>query len=252
MLPFLHMLIISNWKAYVETKEKAKALYACAQKLSKGSKHELVLAVPAPYIGMLAPGTAGVSVGAQDVSSTTGGATTGEVTAGLLKELGATHVIIGHSERRGLGETEETIFAKTQHTLAHGLTPVLCIGERERDGDAGYLKILRAELGSVFDALTQKERMEVVIAYEPVWAIGKSAADAIGAEDLREMVSYIRKVLGDYLPGKAPQKIKILYGGSTEAVNAPVLSKDTGIDGFLVGHASTDVVSYTQLIKALP
>lgn len=245
------MLIISNWKAYVETRERARALYACAQKLSKGGKHELVLAVPAPYIGMFAPGTGSVSVGAQDVSSTTGGATTGEVTAGLLKELGATHVIVGHSERRTLGETDETILAKAQHALAHGLTPVLCIGERERDEDAEYLKVLRTELAAVFATLTQKERMEVVIAYEPIWAIGKSAADAITAEDLREMIAYIRKVLGDYLPGKAPQKIKILYGGSAEAANALVLSADTGIDGFLVGHASTDTVSYTLLVKAL-
>jgi triosephosphate isomerase len=93
--------------------------------------------------------------------------------------------------------------------------------------------------------------MEVVVAYEPLWAIGKSAREAITAEDLREMVAYIRKVLGDYLPGKAPQKVKILYGGSIEAANAPNLSTDTGIDGFRVGHASTDVVSYTLLVKAL-
>ncbi len=251
MLPFLHMLIISNWKAYVETKEKAKALYSCAQKLAKGGTHELVLAVPAPYIGLLAGGTQNVHIGAQDISVTLGGAVTGEVTAGLVSDLGATHVLVGHSERRAMGETNETIFAKVQHTLAHGLTPVLCIGESERDEDAGYLKVIRAELASVFSELTQKERMEVVVAYEPLWAIGKSAREAITAEDLREIVAYIRKVLGDYLPGKAPQKVKILYGGSIEAANAPNLSTDTGIDGFLVGHASTDVVSYTLLVKAL-
>jgi triosephosphate isomerase len=245
------MLIISNWKAYVETKEKAKALYASALKLAKGGKHELVLTMPAPYIGVLAPASGGVSIGAQDVSSTIGGATTGEITAGLIAELGATYVLVGHSERRAMGETDETVLEKTKHALAHGLIPVLCVGERERDEDATYLKVIRAEIASVYANLTQKERMAVVIAYEPIWAIGKTASEAITAADLREMVSYIRKVLGDYLPGKAPQKTKILYGGSIEAANAPSLSIDTGIDGFLVGHASTDAVSYGQLVKSL-
>lgn len=243
------MLIISNWKAYVEKKEKAKALYACAQKIAKGGAHELVLCVPAPYIGVLAGGA--VAIGAQDISSTLGGATTGEVTAGVVAELGATHVIVGHSERRTMGETEETVLEKTRHALAQGLIPVLCVGERERDEDATYLKVIRSELASVYSELTQKERMVVAVAYEPIWAIGKTASEAITAEDLREMVSYIRKVLGEYLPGKASQKVRVLYGGSIEAANAPSLSTDTGIDGFLVGHASTDVVSYTDLVKSL-
>ncbi|MBP7741142.1 MAG: triosephosphate isomerase [Candidatus Pacebacteria bacterium] len=245
------MLIISNWKAYVESKEKAKTLFLTAQKLAKGSIHDLVLTVPAPYIGMLANGKSLVALGAQDISGTLGGATTGEVTAGVLSDLGATYVLIGHSERRAMGETDALLLEKTQHALAHGLTPVLCVGERERDEDAKYLKIIRAEIADIFGPLTQKERMEMVIAYEPIWAIGKTAAEAITKDDLREMIAYIRKVLGDYLPGKAASRTKILYGGSAEAANAPILADDTGIDGFLVGHASADVANYTALIKAL-
>lgn len=251
VLPFLHMLIVSNWKAYVESKEKAKALYLAAQKLAKGSTHDLVLTVPAPYIGMLSSDKSLVALGAQDVSDTLGGATTGEITAGVIADLGATYVLIGHSERRAMGETDELLLEKTRHALAHGLTPILCVGERERDEDARYLKVIRAEIADIFGALTQKERMEIVIAYEPIWAIGKTAAEAITKDDLREMIAYIRKVLGDYLPGKAGSRIKILYGGSAEAANAQNLADDTGIDGFLVGHASADVANYTALIKAL-
>ena len=140
---------------------------------------------------------------------------------------------------------------KSTCALAHGLTPILCVGERERDEDAQYLKVIWSELSAVFDALTQKERMELVVAYEPLWAIGKTADEAITTDDLREMVSYIRKVLGDFVPGKASAKIRVLYGGSAEAVNAPLLANDTGIDGFLVGHASVDPVSYSALLKAL-
>ncbi len=245
------MLIISNWKAYVESKVRAKELHTAAQKLARGGVHELVLMVPAPYIGLLATGKGSVAIGAEDISETLGGATTGEVTAGVVADLGATYALVGHSERRAMGETDEQIFTKVQHALAHGLTPVLCVGERTRDEDATYLKVIRAELAAVFAGLTQKERMEVVVAYEPIWAIGKSANEAITTDDLREMVSYIRKVLGDYLPGKAAQKTRILYGGSAEAANAPMLAKDSGIDGFLVGHASVDVGSYTALVKAL-
>lgn len=245
------MLIVSNWKAYVESMTTAKALYAAAAKLAKGRKHEIVLAVPAPYLGLLSGLKSSVALAAQDISATLGGATTGEVTAGLVQNLGAAYVLVGHSERRAMGETNEVVLEKLKHALAHGLTPILCVGEHERDADAQYLKEIRLELSSVFDGLTQKERMTVVIAYEPIWAIGKTASEAITKEDLREMVSYIRKVLGDYLPGKAPGKTRVLYGGSAEATNAPVLALDTGIDGFLVGHASSDVATYSALVKAL-
>lgn len=244
------MLIVSNWKAYVESKDKAKGLAATAVKLAKGKKHDLVLCVPAPYLGLLS-GVSGVALGAQDVSATLGGAATGEVTAGAVASLGATYVIVGHSERRALGEADAVILEKTRHALAHGLTPILCVGERERDEDAQYLKTVRSELSSIFDSLTQKERMEIVVAYEPLWAIGKTADEAITNEDLREMVSYIRKVLGDFVPGKAASRIRVLYGGSAEAANAPTLATDSGIDGFLVGHASADPVSYGALVKAL-
>jgi len=245
------MLIVSNWKAYVEKLDKAEVLVASAKKLSVASSHELILAVPAPFIGILAKNKGTVALAAQDVSVTLGGATTGEITAGALKGAGASYVIVGHSERRAMGETDETVLEKVRHVLAHGMTPIVCVGETERDEDAHYLKVVRAELTSLFGTLSLKESKEVIIAYEPVWAIGKSAAEAITNEDLREMVFYIRKVIGEHLPGKVSQSIRVLYGGSTEAANAPILSTDTAIDGFLVGHASAEVDSYTALIKAL-
>lgn len=243
-------MIVSNWKAYVESKETAKQLLTTARKLAKGS-HELVLCVPAPYIGYLADARTDVALGAQDISLTLGGATTGEVLAGAVADLGASYVIVGHSERRAMGETDAVVLEKARHALAHGMTPILCVGERERDADAQYLKFIRAEIATVFEALSQKEQMQVVVAYEPIWAIGKTAAEAITQSDLTEMVAYIRKVIGEYLPGKAPGRTKVLYGGSVDASDALVLASGTGIDGFLVGHASASVETYTALIKAL-
>jgi len=244
------MLIVANWKAYVETRDKAKKLFAAAKR--QKSKVSIVLAMPHPYIGMCVGGPkTKVQLAAQDVSASTTGAATGEVTASLLSELGATYVIVGHSERRAMGETDELILEKVKRALAHKLTPILCIGEAERDMDAHYLGHIRAQLAAVFSHLSQKERLSMVVAYEPIWAIGKTAADSIQPIDLEEMMLYIRKVLGDYLPGRSAQKVRVLYGGSTEAGNIRALAGGSGVDGFLVGHASADVSSFTALVKAV-
>ncbi len=246
------MLIVGNWKAYVTKTEKAKQLFAGAKRLSTQSGIELALAVPAPYIGVLAPGNRSkVAIAAQDLSLSTGGATTGEVPAVLLREMGVSYVIVGHSERRAMGETNEVILQKAQHALANKITPVICIGESERDMDGEYLKFIRAQIAAVYQPLSSKERLQVVFAYEPIWAIGKAAAQAITAHDLTEMMLYIRKVLADYLPGKAASKIRLLYGGSVEPGNIRSLAEGTGVDGFLPGRASTDVATFAALVKAL-
>ncbi|MDB5189659.1 MAG: triosephosphate isomerase [Parcubacteria group bacterium] len=246
------MLIVANWKAYVETMEKAKRLLSVAKRLSMAGHHEIVIAPSAPHLGYLAGGNrTSVEFAAQDVSQTLGGAATGEVTAGLLADLGVSYVIVGHSERRAAGETDAIVLEKTRHALAHGLIPILCIGERERDAEAAYITHLRTQLSSVLSVLSQKERMRMVIAYEPIWAIGKSAAESITSADLTEMVLYIRKILGEFLPGKGNLKVRILYGGSVESANARTLAASSGIDGFLIGHASVDAASFGAIAKAV-
>ncbi|KND51283.1 MAG: triose-phosphate isomerase [Parcubacteria bacterium C7867-001] len=245
------MLIIGNWKAYVDSKEDAKKLAAASKRAASGRKHKIVVAPPYPYLGMLKPERPSFLLAAQDVSPTTAGAATGEVSAATLRDLGASYVIVGHSERRAMGETDAVILTKVQRALANGLTPILCIGERARDHEAKYLAFLRSQIDAVFSKLLPKERTNVVIAYEPIWAIGKSALDAIAPNDLTEMVLYIRKVLGAYLPGKTALKTPILYGGSAEPDNARQLASGTGIDGFLVGHASADSKTFAALVKVL-
>lgn len=246
------MLIVANWKAYVEDAKKAKALFTLSKKLSTELKQEIVLAPSAPLLGLLAEGNKSkVKFAAQNISVSTGGATTGEDTAKLVSALGATYTIVGHSERRALGETDDTVSEKVRHALAHGLTPILCVGEHERDAGAEYLAFVRAQISATMAPLSAKERLQVVIAYEPIWAIGKSALEAIQPHDLAEMVLYIRKVLGDFLPGKAPAKSRILYGGSVEPQNARDLAGSSHIDGLLVGHASVDPQTFTALVKAV-
>lgn len=246
------MLIVANWKAYVESRAKAKGLFQAAKRLSSKlprSISQVVIAPPAPYLGLLAAGNKSkVKFAAQDLSNTTGGAHTGEVTAAALRELGVSYVLVGHSERRAAGETDVTVASKAAHALAHGITPILCIGEAARDPDATYLKGLRAQIDAVYATLTPAERTQVVIAYEPLWAIGKSAADAITPSDLAEMVLYLRKLLSAYVPAG---KSKILYGGSVEPGNIRALAGGSGVDGFLIGHASADAASFTALVRAV-
>jgi triosephosphate isomerase len=247
------MLIVGNWKAYVESKVKAKALHAGAKRLGAKGAHEIAIAPAAPYVGLLASASAKepAALAAQDVSVTVGGAETGEVAAGVLADLGVRYVIVGHSERRARGETDEIVTEKARHVLAHGMTPIVCVGETARDEEAQYLKHVRRQVSAVFTALSPKERLATVIAYEPIWAIGKTGAEAITPADLAEMVLYIRKVLGDFMPGRANQKVHILYGGSVGAENARLLAEGSDIDGFLVGRASTDVAAFSALVKAV-
>ena len=245
------MLIVANWKAYVETGEKAKKLFALAKRLASASRAAIVLAPAAVQLGLLAPkNRSRVAFAAQDVSATLGGAETGELTAATLADIGATYAIVGHSERRALGETDTVISQKLQHALAHGLTPILCVGEKERDAASAYLAFVRGEITTALEPLSPRDRARVIVAYEPLWAIGKTASDAIAAHDLAEMVLYIRKVLAELLPGKG-SSTTVLYGGSVEPENIRDLAGGAAVDGFLIGHASVDPASFAALVKAL-
>ncbi len=246
------MLIVANWKAYVEESARAKNLFAESKKLAKISDATIVLAPPAPLLGALAAhNKSPVAFAAQDISATTGGAKTGEVTASAYAAAGATYVLIGHSERRAAGDTNATVALKLVHALAHGLTPILCVGEQSRDGEGRYLAVVREELTTAIKPLAQKERMKVIVAYEPIWAIGKDAKSAIGPNELAEMVLYIRKVLSELLVGKSSARSLVLYGGSVEPDNVRDLAASSGIDGFLIGHSSVDAHEFSLLVKRL-
>lgn len=246
------MLIVANWKAYVEDLAKAKKLFLVSKKLAKGSGHEIVLAPPAPLLGSLsASNKSSVAFSAQDVSVTTGGALTGEATAAAYVAAGASYTIVGHSERRALGDTDTAIAEKLSRALAHDLIPILCIGERERDTDGRYLSFLREQLTNALASVPPKERSKIIVAYEPIWAINKTAALSISVDDLAEMVLYIRKVLAELLPGKSSSRAKVIYGGSVEPGNVRALAAGTSVDGFLIGHDSVDPEMFAGLVKQL-
>jgi triosephosphate isomerase len=169
----------------------------------------------------------------------------------MYATVGATYAIIGHSERRAQGDINETVALKLAHALASDLTPILCVGEQERDREGRYLAFIREEITTALVALTAKERTRIIIAYEPLWAIGKTVENAIAPTDLAEMVLYIRKVLAELLPGKNSMRAIVLYGGSVEPGNIRPLAASSGIDGVLIGHASVDGQQFTELVRRL-
>ncbi|HQT82953.1 MAG TPA: triose-phosphate isomerase, partial [Candidatus Paceibacterota bacterium] len=206
----------------------AKKLVALSKRLAGTSGLTIVLAPPAPLLGAFsASNTSKVAFAAQDISLTTGGAKTGEATAGAYAAAGVTYAIIGHSERRAAGDTDAIVAEKLARALAHELTPILCIGEHERDGEGKYLAFIREELTSALAPLSPKERAHVIVAYEPLWAIGKAASFAILPHDLDEMTLYIRKVLAELMPGKNSAHSRVLYGGSVEPDNIRALAAGT-------------------------
>lgn len=246
------MLIVANWKAYVEELEKAKKLFAVSKRLARKTKNTIVLAPPAPFFGALAlRNKSKVAFAAQDVSVTTGGAKTGEATARAYAGAGATYAIVGHSERRTSGDTDAIVAEKLVRALAYKLAPILCIGEHERDGEGRYLGAVREEITTALAPLSPKERTKVIVAYEPLWAIGKTAEDAIRPNDLAEMTLYIRKVLAELLPGKSSTRSLVLYGGSVEPSGIRDLAVNSSVDGFLIGHASIEPETFALLVKQL-
>jgi triosephosphate isomerase len=245
------MIIVANWKAYIEDLKKAKKLVATAKRLSREGVG-IVLAPPAPLLSVLsAKNRSKVAFAAQDVSVTTGGARTGETTASAYAAAGASYAIVGHSERRAAGDTDALIAEKLVRALAQDLTPILCIGELERDDDGRYLSYIREQITVALAPLSPKERARVIVAYEPLWAIGKPAAFAISSNDLAEMTLYIRKVLAELLPGKSSARSLVLYGGAVEPSIIRDLAASSGVDGFLVGHASVDPDAFPLLIREL-
>ncbi len=246
-------ILIANWKNHPSSLAEARALLG---QLSKNrrlyKKLSLFIAPPFTYFESVSErlGNFG-QLASQNISSLPPGNYTGQVTPDILKSFGVRLAIIGHSERRGFGETSEHVAKKVKTALRSGIVPLVCIGEKVRDADGEHFEFLREELKSSLASLSRQAAAKVAIAYEPVWAIGKSAKDALGATELAESVVFIRKVLTDMFGRTTAERIPILYGGSVEPNNAGRLFGETGIRGFLVGHTSLNAKSFKVIVESL-
>jgi len=238
---------------YVAAAEAAKTYAKSLRlKMRELSHDEVRLAPPFPLLSSVAQALAksSIAVGAQALSQFPTGAHTGEVSAPMLKSAGATFSIIGHSERRAMGETNDAVRAQVLEASSLGLGIVLCVGERERHEGGEHFTFIKDQLTSALSGLAKKSVSKLVIAYEPVWAIGKHAGDAMPSHEIHETVIFIRKTLTGILEPDAAKKVPILYGGSVEESNAPEILKDGGVNGFLVGHASANLEDFVALLRA--
>jgi triosephosphate isomerase (TIM) len=243
-------LIAGNWKMFKTGREAREFVHALAKAVPESSRR-IYLSVPFTALAEAAQAAQGspILIGAQNMHDQVEGAFTGEISARMLKEAGAEFVLLGHSERRQhFGETNAFIHRKLQRALSENLIPILCIGETlaEREQNVTQ-RVLSRQLEECLRGLDAHALARVIIAYEPVWAIGtgRTATPAIAQEVHR----HIRQFLLHSSGNKAAESVCLLYGGSVKADNIADLMKEPDIDGALVGGASLDVASFVQIIQ---
>ncbi|QQL44359.1 triose-phosphate isomerase [Sulfuriroseicoccus oceanibius] len=245
-------IIAANWKMHMTPAESGEFLRPFLRNFTRELPVEAVICPPFVTIPAVAEGlsaTNGVSLGAQNMSSEPAGAFTGEISAKMLKELSVEYVIIGHSERRSIyGETDEIINKKLLTALEVRFKPIFCVGETLEERDGGQLEeVLKRQIVKGLDSIGPRRATDVVIAYEPVWAIGTGRTAS--AAQAQEAHAFIRSVLTELYGEDTAQKIRIQYGGSVKGGNAAELLSQPDIDGALVGGASLEPASFYEIIR---
>ena len=242
--------IAGNWKMFKTVHEAVVFVKELRSTVKDATGVEIVIAPPFTAIHAAAEAARNTNIGvaAQDLYWDREGAFTGEVSAAMIKEAGAEYVIIGHSERRRLfGETDAIVNRKTQSAIAGGLTPIVCIGEtlEERERDL-TLAVLDRQIKDSLDALSAEQIAELVVAYEPVWAIG-TGRNATAAQ-AGEAHAHIRKRIRQWFGADAADRCHVIYGGSVKPDNIREIIAEPDVDGALVGGASLDVNSFADIV----
>ncbi len=244
-------LIAANWKMY-KTPAEATAFVEAFLPLVKGHHRDEIAIFPSPVLlpaVIAAAQGSNVAIGAQNIHFAEEGAYTGETSVGQLQAVGGTHTLIGHSERRQyFGETDAIVNKKLHTALKHGVVPVVCVGEVLEEREAGKTEdVLKTQVTGAFAGITPEMAKPIVIAYEPVWAIGtgKTATPEMAADAHRIIRAEVAKLLGADIAAN----VRILYGGSVKPDNATALLSQEEIDGALVGGASLKPDSFTAIVK---
>jgi triosephosphate isomerase len=241
--------IIGNWKMY-KTIDQALQFVDEIAPLAEKTSYKVMLAAPFTSIRPLADKAKEtlIAIGAQNMNDATEGAFTGEVAAIMLKDAGATFVLLGHSERRQLfGETNAFVNRKIKRALENGLQPVLCIGETFKEHEDGKREeVLECQLKECLEAVSNEAHAQIVIAYEPVWAIGTGLSAS--PEVVGEVSELIRRKLAALWSEKEAKQVSVLYGGSVSPQNAEGYLSTNGIDGLLIGSASLQPESFSKVI----
>ncbi len=244
-------LIIANWKMNPTTFKEAKKLFEETKHMAGVTKGvSVIVAPPAIFLRDISALQRGGKVGLamQNVHFEAGGAFTGETSISQAHDAKATYVIVGHVVRRATGVSNDDTRKKVSAVLEAKMTPIFCIGEKERGQNGEHFAFVKEQLRVGLQDVPVGKLSKIIIAYEPVWAIG--ATTAMQPRDMHEMSIFIRKAVVERF-GDAGMNITILYGGSVDAKNAPIMLRDGDVKGFLVGRVSTDAKAFIELLRGI-
>lgn len=246
------LLIAGNWKMNLGPTEAKKLSADLAKRWPSGSfTNQVVVSPPALSVAAAVEQLAetDIEVSVQNVHTEDSGAYTGEISTPMVKDAGCSYAIIGHSERREyFGEDDALIAGKTKKVIDDGLTAILCVGEKLEQRKAGEQEsVVKKQLDAVLDHLTEADASHLVVAYEPIWAIG--TGETASPQQAQEMHKFIRNVLKQSWSESAGNTVKILYGGSMKPANAEELLSQEDVDGGLIGGASLKADSFSELIE---
>ncbi|HMO78860.1 MAG TPA: triose-phosphate isomerase [Candidatus Paceibacterota bacterium] len=246
-------IVVANWKTNPKNYNDAKKIFLDLKKSNLKLKNTLcVLCPPTIFIREMIEKYSGsrFSFGVQDVSVKNDDESTGDVSPEILKNIGIKFSIVGHSERRKNGESDQVVSLKLKNSIESKIIPILCIGEIERDNSGKYLRFIEQQIRDSLSLLSMLEVRKILIAYEPVWAIGKGH-NAISGHELHQINLYIKKILSDIYDRKTAMSIPILYGGSIDAENCKELICEGEVDGFLVGRSSLNPFVFNDILKVV-
>jgi triosephosphate isomerase len=243
-------IIAGNWKMH-KTVAEGVAFVSVIKPEVVDTDVEVLICAPFTMLPSLVEAAKGsnIKIGAQNMHYEDFGAFTGEVSADMLLDIGVTHVIIGHSERRQFfAETDESVNLKTLKALSKGLVPVVCCGETLEQREAGETKaVCKSQIVKAFENIAPVDAVKVVVAYEPIWAIGTGKTAT--SQDANDVISYIREVIESVYGDEVSEEVRIQYGGSVKPANVEEIMNEADIDGALVGGASLEANSFVQLVN---
>ncbi|MGI9118352.1 MAG: triose-phosphate isomerase [Minisyncoccia bacterium] len=233
-------LVVANWKLNPQTTIEAKKIFNGIKKSSTKLKNvNTVVCVPYVFISELKKlASKKCILGAQDVAMFNEGAHTGLVSSVMVKKLGCLYTIIGHSEVRSRGESDADVRTKVTSAVANDLIPIICVGEQVRDTQGFFWHTIKEQVTTAISNLPKKSLEKIIIAYEPVWAIGKDALRPATTAECFEVVLFIRKVISDMFSIEDAHNVQIIYGGSVTHKDSIGFIEHGGVDGYLVGHES--------------
>jgi len=243
-------VVVANWKMHPQTFKDARKLFDSTKKAIETARNvSVIVAPPSVFVRELSRGYRGrIAFAAQGARAELEGAFTGDVSLAQMRDARCTYAIVGHAERRARGETNEDVAAQLKASLSLGLSPILCVGEKERSSDGTHYAFIKEELRSALSGIKPSDIKKILIAYEPVWAIG--AVKPMTSRDMHEMGIFIRKCVVESI-GDAGMDVRILYGGAIDQNTARPMIEEAHVHGLLVGRASLERGVFVAILESL-